>query len=382
MKANRELVMIPGPTPVVESIRKQMERETASFKDPDFLNDFNQVIADLKELWQSDEVFVLVGSGTLAMEVAVSNIVQKPDPVLVISHGYFGDRMIELCQRKGLEVDTMTSEWGKAIPVEEVEQKLAEKNYRAVFSTHADTSTGVKAPVVELGKLLSGYPDTLFVVDGVCSTAGEAEAMKDMHIDILFTASQKALGVPPGLAIVWANEKALKRREELGDIPEYYADFHKWLPIMHDPNNYFGTPAVNLIWALNQALKIIKAEGLQNRFERHRLWGGAVQQALEEMGFHILAEKGSRASTLSNVIYMEGVEDAEFRSVLKQEGVVVAGGLGSYAGKAFRLGHMGNIDLNELVTVVTAIEKALHRLGQPVEFGKSANIVLDSILKG
>ena len=382
MNINRELVMIPGPTPVISSIREEMGRETASFKDPNYVDDFKQVIKDLKELWNTQgEVFVVPGTGTLSMEMVISNIVQKNDPILVTSNGFFGDRMIELCKKKGLDVDTLSSEWGETISAVDIENKLREKNYKAVTVTHVDTSTGVKAPIEEIGKVLKKYEDTLFVVDGVCSTAGEPEDMDGMGIDVLLTASQKAFCIPPGLALVWAGKNALERRAELGEISEYFIDFNKWLPIMNNPTKYFGTPAVNLVWALKESLNVIKEEGLQERFQRHKVWGKAVQEALLELGFTILAKEGSRAATLSNVIYPEGIEDQEFRRVLKEEGVVVAGGLGSYAGKMFRLGHMGNIDINELVSVMSSIERTLYRVGYPVEFGSGVRVMLDNILR-
>ncbi|OWZ84324.1 pyridoxal-phosphate-dependent aminotransferase family protein [Natranaerobius trueperi] len=381
MNTNRELVMIPGPTPVTEPIRKQLGRETAAFKDPNFVEDFKEVISDLTKLWNSSEVFVVSGSGTLAMEMAIANTLKETDSVLVISHGFFGDRMVDLCKRKGLDVDVLSSKWGKAISVEEIKEKLAKKKYKAVAVTHVDTSTGVKASLDQLGEVLDKHPETLFIVDGVCSTAGEPEFMYEMGIDVLITASQKAFGVPPGLAMVWVSEKAMSRREEIGDICEYYLDFDRWLPVMKNPDKYFGTPPVNLIWALKEAVQIIKNEGLLERFKRHQIRGRAVQKALEGLGFEILAEENVRASTLSNPLYPEGIEDGEFRKVLKEEGVVVAGGLGPYAGKLFRLGHMGNIDTNELVTVISAIERTLFRLDYPVEFGKGINILLENIMK-
>jgi len=379
LEMNRKLVMIPGPTPVVRSIQSEMGRETASFKDPDFVKDFKQVNTDLKTLWQTDgEVFVVAGSGTLSMEMAVSNILKEGDPVLVLSHGFFGDRMIELCSRKGFAMDTLSSKWGEIVPLKEIEAKLSSKHYKAVIVSHVDTSTGVKAPVAELGKLLEAYEDTLFVVDGVCSSSGEPEYMDTMGIDVLFTASQKAFGVPPGLSIVWASSKALQRRKSLGEIREYYVDFEKWLPIMQDPSKYFGTPPVNLIWALKESLRMIKAEGLEARYERHKKVGQSIQAALESLGFTLLANENVRASTLSNALYPSGVEDEAFRGALGKEGIVVAGGLGDYAGKMFRLGHMGNVDVNELVYTISAIERALVKVGYEVELGKGVGVFLEA----
>ncbi|SKC80758.1 pyridoxal-phosphate-dependent aminotransferase family protein, partial [Maledivibacter halophilus] len=214
------------------------------------------------------------------------------------------------------------------------------------------------------------FKDTMYIVDGVCATAAEPEYMHDFGIDVLLTGSQKAFGVAPGLAIVLAGPTALKRRETLGDIPEYYADFKKWEPIMDNPAKYFATPAVNMIWAFKESVKIIKEEGIENRYERHKKVGRAMQKALEELGFKILAEKDHRAVTLSNLIYPEGIDDGKFRSLLAQEGIAVAGGLGAYAGKMFRLGHMGNIDTHDLVSTLSTIERALYKSGMKDVMGK------------
>ena len=379
---NRKLVAIPGPTPVVRSIQDQMGRETVAFGDPDFINDFKEVITDLKTIFKTKgEAFVVAGTGTLAMEMGIANVTKEGDNVLVVSTGFFGDRYVELCERKGLNVDTISSEWGTIVPVEDIEKKLKEKKYKAVTVTHVDTSTGVCAPVAEIGEMMKQFEDTILVVDGVCATAAEPEYLDEMGIDVLITGSQKAFGVAPGLAIVLAGPKALERRKSLGTIRDYYLDFEKWAPIMNDPAKYFGTPPVNMIWALQESLRIIKEEGIDERYQRHIKVSRAMQAALEEVGFTILAEKDYRAVTLSNVIYMDGIEDAEFRKVLAEEGAVVAGGLGAYAGKMFRLGHMGNIDTHDLVSVISAIERTLYRLGKKDVLGKGVKVLTEELMK-
>jgi len=378
---NKKLVMIPGPTPVARSIQDQMGRETVAFGDADFIRDFVEVLDNLKEIFRTKgEAFVVAGTGTLAMEMGITNVTKEGDEVLVISHGYFGDRYAEICQRRGLKVDVLSSEWGKIVPVEEIEKKLNEKNYKAITITHVDTSTGVCAPLLEIGEIVKKHEDTILVVDGVCATAAEPEYIDDMGIDVLIAGSQKALGVAPGLALVFAGPKALERRKSLGTIRDYYMDFEKWLPIMKDPSKYFATPPVNMIWALKEALRIIKEEGIENRYERHRKVARAMQTALEALGFTILAEKEHRAVTLSNVIYMDGIEDSEFRKVLAEEGVVVAGGLGPYAGKMFRLGHMGNIDSHYLVSTISAIERTLYRLGVEDVLGKGVTTLTENLM--
>lgn len=378
----KKLVMIPGPTPVVRSIQDQMGRETTAFGDPVFVNDFKELIQDLKAMWKTQgEVFIVAGTGTMAMEMAIANTVQRGDNILVVSHGYFGDRFVELCQRKDLNVDVLSSEWGTIVPVEAIENKLKEKTYHALTVTHVDTSTGVCAPIEEIGRMVKQFEDTIFIVDGVCSTAGEPEYLEDMAIDLLFTATQKAFGVAPGLAILWAGPRSMARRKRLGTIPEYYVDFDKWLPIMHDPSKYYATPAINLVWALKESVAIIKKEGLENRCARHKRVALAMQTALEALGFTILAEKEHRAATLSDLIYPQGINDAEFRKTLYDDGVIVAGGLGAYAGKMFRLGHMGNVDTHDLVATLAAIERALYKAGKEVQLGMGVGIFMQELLR-
>jgi len=374
-------VMIPGPTPVIKDIRDEMGREIQAFGDPRFVADFRQLIDSMGNLLNcSGKTFIVAGTGTLAMEMAISNMTKRGDNVLIVSHGFFGDRFIEICTRKGLNVDVMQSEWGKTVPVSDIEKKLSEKKYSAITVTHVDTSTGVCAPVAEIGEMMKKFPDTIYILDGVCATGGEYEDVDGMNIDVLFTGSQKAFGVCPGLLMLWAGKKAMARRESIGEIPEYYVDFNKWLPIMDDTSKYFATPAINLVWAMKKSTEIIISEGLAARAARHRKNADCVQAALEALGFRILAEKTCRAATLSNLIYPEGIVDAEFRSTIAQEGVTVAGGLGAYAGKMFRLGHMGNTDINDFVAVLSAIERTLHRLGKTDKLGVGVSVYLKKML--
>ena len=377
---NKKLVMIPGPTPTVRTITDQMGRETVAFGDPIFVKDFSELIVDLKRMWRVDgECFVVAGSGTMSMEMAVANVTKRDDNILIVSNGFFGDRFIDICTRKGLNVDVLSAEWGDVVSPEAVENKLKEKNYAAITVTHVDTSTGARAPIEEIGEILKKFPDTIYIVDGVAATAGEREYVDDMNIDILFTGSQKAFGVAPGLAIVWAGQKALQRRKSLGTIPEYYIDFEKWIPIMNDPSKYYATPAVNMIWALKESVRLINEEGIEERYERHTRVSNAFNASLEVMGFKVLAKKEHRCSTLSTVLYPEGINDAEYRKVLAEEGVMVAGGLAAYAGKMFRIGHMGNIDDHTVYSTIAAIERTLIKIGYKYEIGIGLKTLLETM---
>lgn len=379
---NKRMVMIPGPTPVVKSIQDQMGREVQAFGDPRFVQDYKDVIRDLGELVNcSGQVFCIAGTGTLAMEMAIANVTKRGDQVLLVSHGFFGDRFSEICERKELKLDVLRSEWGKIIPVDEVRAKLDGGSYAALLVSHVDTATGVKAPVEELGELMKNYPDTMFIVDGVAATLGEYTDFDAMNIDILFTGSQKAFGVSPGLLMLWASQRAMDRREALGTIPEYYVDFKKWLPVMQDPAKYFATPAINLIWALQESIRIAKEEGRQGRYDRHRKNARAMQAALTELGFTVLAEEGHRAVTLSNLVYPEGVDDAKFRATVMEEGMIVAGGLAAYAGRMFRIGHMGNIDINDEVAALGIIERTLYKVAGIDKLGQGIAVYMREMLK-
>lgn len=377
---NEKMVMIPGPTPVARSIQEQMGRETQAFGDPRFVKDYKKLIGDLGLLLNcSGMTFPLAGTGTTAMEMSIANVTQRGDRILVVSHGYFGDRFVEISERKGLIVDVLHAEWGKIVPVEQIREKLASTHYAAMTVTHVDTATGVLAPIAEIGEMMREFPDTIYIVDGVAATGAEYADVDGMNIDILFTGSQKAFGVCPGMFILWASQKALARRKALGTIPEYYVDFEKWLPIMTDPSKYFATPAVNLVWALAEATHIIQEEGYQARHARHVKNAEAMRKAVSSLGFTELAEEGHRACTLSTLIYPEGLDDTTFRSKLYDEGIIVAGGLAQYAGRMFRLGHMGNIDINDEVAVLGTIERALADCGREISYGRAIGIYLEEM---
>ena len=378
---NRKLLHIPGPTPVVRTIQDQMGRETVAFTDKAFIASFLELLQNLKAVAQTQgEVFVIAGSGTLAMEMAVANTLQHSDSALVVSHGFFGDRFVQIMERRGLQVDVLASPWGTTVSLDDIEKKLAEKEYRALAVTHVDTSTGVKTQIEEIGRIVHRYPKTLFIVDGVCATAAEPESMDVMDIDILFTGSQKAFGVSPGLFMLWASSNAMERRKSLGRIPDYYLDFENWLPMMHDPSKYFATPAINIVWALAEATRLILQEGLSDRWARHHIMANAIHSALETLGLFILAEPSCRSSTVTCVLYPQDLDD-QFRSILNEEGLVVAAGIGHYRGKAFRIGHMGNIDVHDLVALVASLERALNSAGHLSQMGMGVSSLLHSLKK-
>lgn len=380
----KKLMMIPGPTPVDQSVLDALSKETVSHLDPELVKTLKETLNDLKAVVMTEkgQPFTIPGTGTLGMEAALVNSLKKGDRLLVVSHGYFGDRFVEIARGYGIEVEVLASEWGKIVEVEKIAQKLKEKSFSAITVTHVDTSTGVCSPLEEVGEVVKKFPETLFIVDAVCATGGIEERMDDWGVDIVFAGNQKALGVPPGLANLVFSEKALERRNALGNISSYYMDINRWLPIMRDPGSgYFATHAVNMVNALHQGLKNILEEGLEERFRRHRRFALAFQAGLEKLRFKILPLKKIRANTMSAVLYPSGIEDLTFREKLYQNGVLVSAGKGVLAGKLFRLGHMGSITENEVVATMSIIEKTLSEFNYDFELGSGLGAAEEILFK-
>jgi alanine-glyoxylate transaminase/serine-glyoxylate transaminase/serine-pyruvate transaminase len=370
-----KLLLIPGPSPVHPRIIQVLSQPTVSHISQDMSDDLTTALANLKKIvfCAAGEPFIIAGAGTLSMEIALLNVL-KPgaaERALVLSQGYFGDRMAQICESFGLAFDLIQSKWGSAVLPEQLEKAIAAKRYEAVFATHVDTGTGACAPIRDYAGILRDK-NILYIVDGVCATGGIEERMDDWGIDVVLTAAQKCFGAPPGLAIDVFSERAMQKRRSLPSIPAYYSDILRWLPIMKDPFKYYSTPCVNEIRAFCESTKIILEEGLEARFARHALFARAIRAALAALGFKFYTEERFFADTISVVYYPDGVDDKLFRNLYFQNGVVVAGGLGETAGKIFRMGHMGNLSSHQVYFALEMLEKTLASMGY--KFGLGAAV--------
>jgi len=377
LKTERTLLMIPGPIMCNPEVLRSLAKPTLSHVSSKFIEIFSETLKGLKKVFLTEkgEVFVIAGSGTLAMEMSIVNTCETGDNVLILSNGYFGERFKEICERYQLNVDYIeVKEWGENIQPETVKEKLEKKDYKAVTLTHVDTSTSVSAQVKEIGEIVKDS-DAIFIVDGVCATAGEEERMDEWHIDILFTASQKAIGVPPGLAIIAFSQKALEIYEKRKEpVKSYFMDIGLWKPVMdaylEGRPAYFATPPVNMIYALHESVKQILNEGMEERFKRHKIIAKAFREALKTLELKIVpVSEEYAASTVTGIYYPQGVTDEEFRKSMIEYGVIVAGGLGKLKGKIFRVGHMGEVQPSDILATIAAIENSLIKCGYRVKPG-------------
>ena len=376
---NNKLLMIPGPIEFEANVLNAMQQKTLSHVSPNFIETFGNCIDKFKEtcMAPNGQAFIVSGSGTLAMDMAAANLVEQGDNVLVISTGYFGERFQNILNRYGANTTILKAEIGKTVSLDAIEKELQSKNYKLLTFTHVDTSTGVLVEPKPIAKLAQKY-NVLSVLDGVCSVGGEEIQQENWGLDVVLTASQKAIGVPPGLALLIASQKAMEsfhNRKTL--VSNYYADWTNWLPIMKAYEerrpSYFGTPPVNLIVALEVSLTNISTEGIKNRFSRHQKLANAFRSSIACLGLKIIAtDNNNAANTLSAIYYPAGVNGVAFCAAMSENGVIVAGGLlPDLKTTYFRVGHMGATNKQDMIAVLSAIEYALNKLNYPFELGVS-----------
>jgi alanine-glyoxylate transaminase/serine-glyoxylate transaminase/serine-pyruvate transaminase len=374
---DRKLLMIPGPIEFTPEVLRAMGMDTTSHVAPNFIEVFATALERLREVFlaPSGQPFVVAGSGTLAMDIAAANLIEPGNKALVVNHGVFGDRFGEILERYGAEVTHARGRVPGDVPtLNEVEEELSKNDYEMMTITHVDTSTAVVADVEALAALGQEY-GAMVVVDGVCSVAGEELRQEAWGVDLALTASQKAIGVPPGLALVMAGPRAMETfRKRKAPVVNYYADWTKWLPIMEayearEPS-YFGTPPVNLIWALNVSLGQILDEGMDARFERHRTISKAVKAAVTALGMAQVPVSGDKAATTLTAPYFPDGVDRSVLEHISGAGVILAGGLHpEIKDRYFRIGHMGVVDGSDVRATIGAIEHGLAQAGYAFEEG-------------
>ncbi|MBQ03786.1 aminotransferase [Candidatus Bathyarchaeota archaeon] len=367
----RELLMIPGPTMVSPRVLRTLAKPILSHVSGEFVEGYVEALRLQKELFGTDGTpFMLSGSGTLGMEAAIANLVERGDKVLCIENGFFGEKWEEIVEAHGGVVDRIRFEWGEALDLKRIEEKLSSNIYKAFTVEHVDTSTGIANRIDKVGELAKNT-DALYIVDSVCGVAGMPLKMDKWNIDYCLTGSQKAIAAPPGTSMFCLNENAwtaIDRRKT--PIDNYYCNLARWKPVMENPRGYFATPATGNVLGMLEALRIIHEEGIEARWRRHEIISDAFKAGIEALGLGQFPAKDSEAHTLSVPKIPAGINDGDMRGLMRTKyGVIIAGGLGKLGGKTVRVGHMGNVTNNDIIATLSALEMSLMKLGYDMEPG-------------
>ena len=340
------LLLGPGPSPVSERVLRALGRPTVGHLDPLFLDVMDDVADRLRRVFGTENAmtFPVSGTGSAAMEASLANVLEPGDTAIVGVNGVFGGRLAEMARRMGAEVVTVEAEWGRIVdPDAVVDAHREHPDARVVCLVQAETSTGVRQPLDEVGVHLRGT-DTLLVVDAVTALGGISVEVDRVGIDVCYAGTQKCLGVPPGLAPVTFSPKAMARidaRER--PCPSWYLDVSLIAGYLGEERRYHHTAPINMVYALHEGLVMIDEEGLEPRFERHARWGRALQEALLERGFGLFAQEGHRLPQLTAATLPDGLEEGPLRRrLLEEHDIEVGGGLGPGKGKMWRIGLMGS----------------------------------------
>ena len=368
----KNYLLTPGPTPVPPEALEAMARPIIHHRTPQFQEILKEVEDNLKYVFQTtNPVLIFSSSGTGAMEGAVTSLLSSGDKAIVVRGGKFGERWGELCAAYGIEFIPVDVEWGKSVSPQEIKKILEAEGSRlkAVYVTLCETSTGVTTDIEALAKITKSS-EAVLVVDAISALGAVPLKTDEWGIDVVVSGSQKGLMIPPGLAFVSLSEKAWKLAEE-STLPKYYFNFKAYKKSI-EKNDTPYTPAVNLIMALREALKLIRKEGIDNLINRHRKNSKAVRDAVKALDLELFAPQ-AYSEAVTAVMVPEGVDGGKLVKTMRDKyGVAIAGGQSQLKGKIFRIATMGYITEDDLKKGFEVLETVLAELGY--KFEKSAGV--------
>ena len=351
------LLMGPGPSSVNPRVLRAMSAPVIGHLDPATFDMMNQLQDMLRQVFMTsnDLTYPVSGTGTAGMETALANVLEPGDAAIALVSGMFAERMREIATRHGADVVTVGGEWGVPVDPEAVAKALGRHpNAKAVCAVHTETSTGLLQPLQEIGRLC-GERGVMFLVDAVASLGGVEVHTDGWGIDVCYSGSQKCLSAPPGLAPITFSDRAFAAMEARKKPPStFYLDATLIRRYVGNERLYHHTAPVSMLYSLHEALRLVLEEGLEARWRRHEEFGGELLATLEERGFRPVPAEGYRAPQLACVWLPEGFEDRPNRTRLLQEfGIEVAGGLGQFAGKVWRVGVMGESCNRDYIKALT-----------------------------
>ncbi len=359
--------MLPGPTNVPNRVINAMLTPMINHRSDDFRKLYKDIINKTQTVFETEnDVVVLTTSGTGAVETSVINLIKKDDVVIIPVNGEFSTRLADLIDNYGGKTIRINSPYGQNPPIEKIEEAF-EKNsdIKALYVVYNETSTGTTLRnLSKLGDICKAH-GAYFVVDAVSILGGDELPVDKWNVDICFTATQKALAAPPGIAPISISKEAKKYMIE-NPPPSQYLNLKRYFKYYNDSFETPFTPALSLFYAYQEALNIIIEEGMENRINRHRKCANAFYSGLEALGFTPFADADSRSNVVIAVNYLPGIDDKKFRELISTKfKVLLAGGFGELKGKVFRVGCMGEVSSYHVMRTLSAISSSMSILGVP-----------------
>ncbi len=353
--------MIPGPTPVPEKVLQALGKHPIGHRSKEFQDLVKNTTKNLKWLHQTqNDILTITGSGTAAMEAGIINTLSKGDKVICGENGKFGERWVKVAKEFGLEVITINAEWGNPLNPDDFKRILEKdkgKEIKAVILTHSETSTGVINDLKTISSYIRKHKKALSIVDCVTSIGACNVPVDEWELDIVASGSQKGYMIPPGLSFISMSEKAWKASEN-SNLPKFYLNLKSYRKSLLSNSNPY-TPAVNLVFALDESLNMMKEEGLQNIFARHNRHKLAMSHAVKALNLKLFADIGSLSPAVT-AIETEQIDAEEFRKEIKNKfDILLAGGQDHLKGKIFRVGHLGYCNDRDIITIIAAISNTL-----------------------
>src|SRR5687767_2539925 len=374
----KRYLVTPGPTPVPPEVLAATARPMIHHRGPDFRATLARVIERLKLVFRTEnELLTFTSAGTGVMESSVQNLCSTGDRVLVVSHGYFGERFAAITGAYGCDVIHLRYPWGESPSADEVGEKLEEMGgARAIFLTHSDTSTGVVSHLRAIAERLNGT-EAIVVVDAISSLAAVPLETDAWGLDVVITSSHKALMCPPGLAFASVSERAFEVARSAAS-PRYYFDWERTRAAQEKGENPFS-PAISLYIGVDVALGMILDEGVEAAHERHVRLGRACRAGVKAMGLELFSPDEDRAAVVTAIRMPADVDgQAIVLSMRERSGVTIIGGQGEVRGKIVRIGHIGYVDVFDVTTALAALEVALVEVGADVERAVAVTAALEA----